>query len=75
MKELGLDPTQLYDAMEPRSRDGHFWLAGELSNWRMKEDKQTTGGLLFVINTISDIEPVERGIQICGICSPFVRSQ
>jgi len=73
MKKLALNPTQRYEGMEHLSRNGLFWLAGELSAWRMEYSQTSVAPWLFVINTISQIAPSEQGIEIRGICSPFVR--
>jgi hypothetical protein len=75
MEEVGLEPKRRYTGMEHLSRDGLFWLASKLSAWRMERNDQGTGPLQFVINTISEIEPEVEGIEVRGICSPFVHAQ
>ena len=46
------------------------WLGvSRLSVWRSEMNQQWPGELRFVINTIAQIEPVEQGIEVRGICS------
>ena len=73
MKQLALDPTQWHDGMEHLSRKGLFWLEAELSTWGMEQKQASDAPWLFVINTISQIAPAEPGVEVRGICSPFVR--
>jgi hypothetical protein len=75
MEELALDPTLRYVGVEHLSRDGLFCLAGELSRWHREQQHQPSGALLFVINTISEIEPSGAGIEVRGVCSPFLRAK
>jgi molybdenum cofactor cytidylyltransferase len=54
-------------------RDRLFWLASQLSIWRMKHGSQAAEPWLFVLNTIDAVISVGQGVEIRGDCSPFVR--
>jgi hypothetical protein len=72
LSEIGLAPDHRYDGMERHSRDGMYWLSSVLSGYRMAE-QESDWPLLFVINTIAQIVPREGGVEVRGVCSPFVR--
>jgi hypothetical protein len=73
MSKVGLEPTQQYDHMEYLSRHGLFWLDGVLAGWRMQRSDLARMSVTFVINTISKIIPIGLGVEVHGVCSPFVR--
>jgi len=75
MTKLGLRPDVIYEGMEHLSRDGLFWLSGELAAFRMERGETSDVPWLFVINTISQIAPIQHGVEVRGICSPFVRAK
>jgi len=75
MTKLGLRPSVSYDGMEHLSRDGLFCLSSELAALRMERGETSDVPWLFVINTISQIAPIQYGVEVRGICSPFVRSK
>jgi hypothetical protein len=75
LTKVGLRLDVRYDGVEHLSRDGLFWLAGELAVYRMERRETSVTPWLFVINTISQIEPVRQGVEVRGICSPFVRTE
>jgi len=72
MSKIGLDPAATHKGMERLSRDGLFWLDGVIKIWRMTNAALSNAPLLFVINTISQIAPLQEDIEVRGVCSPFL---
>lgn len=75
MTKLGLLPVVRYEGVEHLSRDGLFRLSCELVAFRMARGETSDVPWQFVINTISQIAPIQNGVEVRGICSPFVRAK
>ena len=73
LSHVGLEPGRRYDGVEHLSRDGLFWLAAALACWRMGQERQEAKPWLFVLNTITQVVPGNQGVEVRGVCSPFVR--
>ena len=71
--QIGLEKGQRYDGMEHVSRDALYWLHSALAQWHMQKGDQGGKPCLFVLNTLAQVAPAGQGVEIRGVCSPFVR--